>query len=292
MESVGRRRKKADSGRSGSERSDCFVAAHIPHTTYHSLCRGRLTATVCLPLFLLCLLCCPVLVVVAMLTVLASQCESSSLAVSPPTVRALLCHAPLTQSTLPSSAHVSTSSTSTRKRSRSGRYTAVLVSSHMESRDGVKQQWQSDYGEEQPGEQLEGRESEGAADGGSECESVVDDSEWDGELQVLSVHRAVPRPLSSAARRAAEARQWEERWRDKQWRLTQIRQQTERDTESDADTCGPHTRPIKHRRSRQTAAELIGSCCVVCRAAPLWLTLCPRCQCLPKMKLRLLLLRC
>ena len=174
---------------------------------------------------------------------------------------------------------------STRKRSRSGRYTAAttatatataLLSSgvdwmeqqqphHDDDDDGEyngQPAWHTQRGGgggggggdgggaglvgagEREQADRDGHEAEhGAADGGiggddaacaaAAAESAADDDS--GDVEVLSVHRAAASsPASSSARRLADARRWEQLWRDKQWRVRQLADERERDNASDS----------------------------------------------------------
>ena len=188
-----------------------------------------------------------------------------------PSIRALVCTAgPAHTAGHPATA---ASTASTRKRSRSGRYTAALLGNHTHSAmdsggstQPADQSWhgadtQSHFGwdERRDGQQPaglaqhggchlqneRGSSSEAAVEEERESEEAADD---DSELQVLSVRHAVPLTgRSAAARRAAEERQWSERWRDKQWRVSQIADRRDRDIESDSPGTPPtsrHTRCI------------------------------------------------
>ena len=156
-----------------------------------------------------------------------------------------------------------------RKRSRSGRCTALLssplasTSSHTDARQAAEagQQQQQQRQQQQRGARagqpsMEERDEEGEdgedsveqrrrQDGDEQSDNEEDDEHKqepeaataaagsaageESDVEVLSVRRAVSIPPSSAARRLAAARQWEELWRDKQWRLRQLVMERERD---------------------------------------------------------------
>ena len=191
----------------------------------------------------------------AMLTVDAPSPEQQpselSLSLQPPTIRALVCNVgprPHTAHSIPLSPFTSASS---RKRSRSGRPTAAPLRAEAVADE---RRWQVEEKEDGSMEHAYGAEHhcgpppiieddpkyESSAAG---VELDVDGaaaaaSDGDSDVEVLSVVRAAARPLSSAARRAAESRQWEERWRDKQWRVSQTANQRDSDSESDYHTAG------------------------------------------------------